>query len=173
MVDIFDKDMNHIGIMEKQEAQCKCQWHKAVHIWVTDGKNVLVQLRSPNAKSFPNFRDISVAGHLQTGETPLDGAKREWGEEFGIVWDLGEIKQDYIFKYEKYNNGQPVNKFIYIYFVNKKIDLPKLRLQAEEVSRVEYIPYNKFVELFSSNKFIPNTVEYENIVKQGLLKLMK
>jgi DNA-binding transcriptional LysR family regulator/isopentenyldiphosphate isomerase len=174
MIDIFDENMNHIGSMEKKKAHDEFQWHKSVHVWITDGKNILMQLRAPNKKSFPNKWDISVAGHVDAGETPLQAAKREYEEELGIEWDLGELKENCILTKGTIENGRPANEFLFIYFVNKKIDLSKLNLPEHEVADVKYIPYGEFIKSFMSdtNDFIPYPKHYKDAIKNGLAKLI-
>lgn len=90
-IDIFDESMHYLGKMDKTQAHQEGHWHKSVHLWIMNGKNVLLQLRAPQKKSFPNKWDISVAGHVDAGETPLPTVQREFQEELGIAWDLGEI----------------------------------------------------------------------------------
>ncbi len=60
--------------------------HQAVHVFVFDGRGGLfLQKRSANKDIQPGRWDTSVGGHLQVGEAPEDGARREMIEELGVT----------------------------------------------------------------------------------------
>ena len=72
LFDIYDEDMNHIGIKPRNEVHRDGDWHQVFHCWVIgidpDGLTFMVlQKRAPNKKIFPNMLDISAAGHLSAG----------------------------------------------------------------------------------------------------------
>lgn len=168
MLDIYDENMKHIGTMGKQEVHSKKHWHCCAQVWITDGKNVLVQLRAPEKIQYPNLWDISLAGHFSAGETALQGAKREYEEEFGAKWNFGNIKEDCIIKVATMQDGTTWNEFTYIYFLKAKIDLSKLKLQKEEVANIKYIPYKEFLALFNSKDFVPHPEHYKQAIVTGL-----
>ena len=174
-IDIFNEAMNYLGKMDKAQSHREGRWHKSVHVWLTDGKNVLLQLRAPQKKSFPNKWDISVAGHVDAGETPLQAAQREFYEELGIPWDLGDIDYDCVLKSGTIENNQPAKEFLYLYFVNKKIDLTQLNLPPQEVAAVKYMPYSEFITEFmkDDNEFIPYPQPYKEAVKNGLARVIQ
>ena len=70
----------------KKEAHKKGVWHGAIHIWIisSDKKRILLQKRCADKDLFPNMWDISVGGHISSGEDSLLGAKRELSEELGL-----------------------------------------------------------------------------------------
>ena len=173
-IDIFDDAMNFLGSMEKDEAHQKGYWHKSVHLWITNGKGVLLQLRAPQKKSFPNKWDISVAGHVDAGESPLQAVQREYQEELGITWDLGELECGCMLKSGTIENNQPAKEFLYLYFVKKDIDISKLNLPENEVADVKYLPQDEFITEFMKDKndFIPYPQQYKKVVKQGLDKII-
>ena len=69
--------------ISKKEAHKTGVWHGSVHIWIIseDKKRILLQRRCPDKNLFPNMWDISVGGHVSSGEEPLISAKRELSEE--------------------------------------------------------------------------------------------
>ncbi len=174
-IDIYDESMNYLGKLEKDIAHKKGFWHKSVHLWITDGKNVLLQLRSPEKKYFPNKWDISVAGHVDAGETPLQALQREYQEELGLVWNVESIQCDIMLKSGTIENGQPAKEFLYLYFIKKQIDLTQLRLPLNEVADVKYVPYEKFITEFmkEKNDYIPYPYCYKQAVKEGLERIIK
>lgn len=174
-IDIFDESMHYLGTMEKSQAHQAGHWHKSVHVWITDGENVLLQLRAPEKKSFPNKWDISVAGHVDAGETPLQAAQREFHEELGIPWSFGDIDYACMLKSGTIENNQPAKEFMFLYFVKQNLDLTQLHLPKHEVAAVKYMPYDEFIAEFmqDNNEFIPYPREYKAAVQSGLERLVR
>ena len=173
-IDIYDEDMNYLGYMEKEQAHKEKHWHKSVHICVGDSENnILVQRRASCKSLYPGLWDFSVSGHISSGETPLQGAIREFQEELGLPWEFGEIKESFINKITLSPDGHEHNEFVYVYLLKKKIDLSKLNLQTEEVAEVKCISLGEFTELFNSGKFVPHRESYIKEVINGLSRLTK
>jgi isopentenyl-diphosphate delta-isomerase type 1 len=67
--------------------------HRAAYILILNDGKILLQKRSAHKDTFPHCWTASVSGHVDTGETYLQAANREMGEEIG--WheqtDLCEI----------------------------------------------------------------------------------
>jgi len=171
-VDIFDADMNKIGEMEEWEAHDKNQWHKNVHIWVTDGKRVLVQHRAAQKKLFPRKLDTSAGGHLDAGDSVLQCAKRKWKDELGLPWEFGDPEEADLMKPWKMLGEFPRYEFIYFYFFKAAPDIGKSKLLAGEVNGLKWIPFDKFRQLVRTDKFCPYGKEYWDLVTERLGKLM-
>lgn len=89
LFDIYDDSFRKIGTKPRNEVHRDGDWHFAFHCWViyrdAAGKDwVLLQKRGPNQDTYPNFLDISAAGHYTAGETVEDGV-RELHEELGLT----------------------------------------------------------------------------------------
>lgn len=72
----------------------------ASHLWIWRRNNagkveVLLQKRALSKKTWPGYDDISAAGHIDAGETPIESAVREAKEEIGL--DVDPQKLYYIF----------------------------------------------------------------------------
>jgi isopentenyldiphosphate isomerase len=70
-------------------------WHRALHLWIAgtepDGTPFLMfQLRAEGKDTWPNRLDVTVGGHLGSGEDLAD-ALREVHEEIGIDPDAAAI----------------------------------------------------------------------------------
>lgn len=89
IIDIYDENMQAIGVKARDDVHRDGDWHRSFHCWVvgTDetGDFVLFQRRSANKDTFPNMLDISAAGHYLAGETAADGGLREIEEELGLA----------------------------------------------------------------------------------------
>ena len=86
-LDIWDGSGKPIGqICEKSIAHQKGLFHPTVHIWFyTSTPSLLLQKRGSNKETFPNLWDVSVAGHVSSGESIIGGALREIKEEIGAT----------------------------------------------------------------------------------------
>ncbi len=60
-------------------------WHAAFHLWIYSRDGVLLQRRGRFKRDWPDHLDASAAGHLKSGEQPLDGL-REVREELGVEY---------------------------------------------------------------------------------------
>lgn len=157
-------------IITKKEAHQKGIWHSSVHIWLIskDNKKILLQKRCPEKNLFPNMWDISVGGHISSGEEPLTAAKRELSEELGLN------PEDYNFIYqttlkEKFVDHDILsNEIVYVYLINTDLDLNEIILQQEEVSEVKWYTKQELQELNNDKKVIPHLEEF-NII-YNLLK---
>ena len=84
-------------IVERGVAHSEGRCHGTAHIWIAranekSGCEVLLQKRSAWKDSNPGCYDISSAGHLSAGDTYLEGALREIGEELGIHAEAEELR---------------------------------------------------------------------------------
>jgi len=70
--------------------------HGAAHVWIVrtgaHGVEVLLQRRAADKSTWPNHLDISAAGHVDFGETPLAAAVREAREEVGLELDAARLR---------------------------------------------------------------------------------
>ena len=86
LLDIYDKDGNHIGTEDRKVVHEKGLYHKTVHCWLYDKEvNVYFQIRH-DRKTFYT----TASGHLRAGETVQDGFKREIKEEIGLDIDTSD-----------------------------------------------------------------------------------
>lgn len=86
LLPVVDWDDREVGVAARAEIHAKGLLHRAVHVIATDGAvRLLLQKRSMLKDSFPGWWDISVGGHVGTGESYAEAAVREIGEELGIA----------------------------------------------------------------------------------------
>ena len=97
LLDVLDENGNKTGeVEERSEIYRKGLWHRSSHIWIiNDNNELLVQKRNPEKSTFPNMWAISVAGHVDSGETSLDTAIRELKEELNL--DAKKEELEYLF----------------------------------------------------------------------------
>jgi isopentenyldiphosphate isomerase len=88
LLDVVDEQDNVIAVRRRGEIHAEGLMHRAVHILVFNSSgDLFLQKRSLSKDEQPGKWDSSAAGHVDSGEQYLDCARREIGEELGIVAD--------------------------------------------------------------------------------------
>ena len=80
-------------IATRDECHKKGLWHRAVYAFIIDdNNNVLLQRRSDHKLLWPNMWDVTIGGHVISGEFGRQTLIREAKEELGIDIDDNDIK---------------------------------------------------------------------------------
>lgn len=151
MVDIFDEGYRKRGVADRNLAYVYGMWLNSFHCWLFRRKNggqVLFQKRSASKKLFPDCLDISAAGHLQTGETAIDGV-REIKEELGVDVDQSKLIPLGI-KHDTARIGDVVNRqFCHVFLYEIDCEIPEMGIDPGEVSGLVEINVTDGLALFS------------------------
>lgn len=94
---------------------------------------LLWQKRSNNIDRFPGDYDISAGGHINLGESLVEGAVRECAEEIGITITPNDLR---------FVTMRPFNKgrFAWIYAVDWTNKEDTFKFNDKEVSEVKWVP---------------------------------
>ena len=96
-----------------------------------------VQLVKPFA---PLLWDVSVAGHIDAGESMLTAAIREAQEEIGLTLFEQDLEKIGVFEcFQSYDNAIFDNEFHNTFIAELKVDISKLKLQLDEVEAVKLV----------------------------------
>ncbi len=159
LLDIVDEDNKLLGIKKsKVEAHEKGLWHRNAHIWIYNSKGeVLLQLRAKDKIFLPNMWDISVAGHVSSGEEPVISALREIEEEIGLCVKKEDLKFWRIEKIDTEFKELKNKEFCYVYFLRFEGEINKLKVQEEELKEIKFIPLKELEKDLKSNpeKYTP------------------
>jgi isopentenyldiphosphate isomerase len=92
ILDVIDMDDKVIGQATRGEIHEKGLFHRAVHIFLFNSVGAMyIQRRSKRKDRYPLKLDSSAAGHVDSGETYEEAARRELQEELSIMADLTKI----------------------------------------------------------------------------------
>ncbi|GAA4271418.1 NUDIX domain-containing protein [Aquimarina gracilis] len=170
-IDVLDKTGKPTGdIKLKTEAHRLGLYHASIHVWfyTVDGK-VLFQKRASNKDTFPNLWDVSVAGHIGTGELPLNSAIREIEEEIGLKITKNDL--EFVTIYLSKKTPKPDifdNEFHHIYLSKLSTPIHTLVLQEEEVAAVSLFEIKTFKDIVNNkernNEFVPHDKAYYTLV---------
>ena len=144
-IQIVDEDDRPLRAGTKEEAWRDGLYHRIVRIMVDDGSgDFLLQKRADTKPTSPGLWDVSVAGHVDVGETYESAATRELREELGVGgYRLTET--DYYPTHGMYGDKK-LNRFNRLYTVTIPRDA-LLRLQSEEVAEVRWFTRAELLEL--------------------------
>lgn len=175
MIDILNDDLSYQKTALKSEAH-KYGWlHASVHIWFyTENDELLFQKRSPKKIAFPDKWDVSVAGHISTGETPITSALREVEEEIGLIITENELVPIGTF-HEKHQHRVNFidNEIHYVYLSKFTKNIDQLKIQKEELSDVKLIRIKDCEHYLKSSKSDASFVSHSSIYYQFVLNHIK
>ncbi|WP_203255671.1 NUDIX hydrolase [Hyunsoonleella ulvae] len=149
-IDVATKEGKLTGRRElKSIIHNKGLYHHTAHIWLyTNDKKILLAQRSHKKSICPLLWDVSVAGHIDAGETPQQAAIRETKEEIGLELLEDDLKLIGIFKcFQNYDNGLIDNEFHNTYMAELTIPLSALTPQEDEVEALKLVSFEDFEHL--------------------------
>lgn len=165
LIDILDENGVLTGKQAtKKEIHEKGWWHQTAHVWIYNSRGeVLLQKRSMTKDSYPGLWDISAAGHVDAGESPLQAAIREVSEEVGIgikeedLQKIGVRKSAKEISSKEYINNEFQNMYLYRF----DGELENLKISREEIDEIKFISLDKLEEE------IKNQTSYKKYVNHG------
>jgi isopentenyl-diphosphate delta-isomerase len=179
-IDIVDKHGNPTGKSElKSIVHQKGLFHHTAHVWFyTKNGEVLLSQRSAKKSICPLMWDVSVAGHIDAGETAKQAAIRETSEEIGLSILETDLITIGIFPcFQSYGNGINDNEFHNTFKCLLTVPISKLTLQVEEVEAVKLVSFHEFNNLIKNigidNHFVPSNKAYYEFVLKTILQRVK
>ena len=160
LLDTYTRDGKYLGV--KTRGECHSEnpgyYHKPVWIWiVNDNRQFLVQKRAASKSWFPGYWDLPSAGHVNAGESSIEGAIRETKEELGIDTKV----DDYQFLGEYVSETTWEIGQVYLLKTNLKAD--DMTLRKEEVEQVKWLSFDEFKNLLYSESFVPHDNAFKNM----------
>jgi isopentenyldiphosphate isomerase len=85
MLDVVDADDSLVGILKRGEIHRRRLFHRSVHVFLFDeAGRIYLQRRSLEKAEYPGKWDSSASGHVESGESYANAARRELEEEVGV-----------------------------------------------------------------------------------------
>lgn len=166
IVDLYNDNGKIIGKVEKNEAHHKGLLHKTIHVWILNkNKELLLQKRCAKKDYFPLYWDVSIGGHIKSGEEPIECAIREAKEELGLSLNKEDFKYLFTVKEELTYKDINCKEFADVFLIRKDIKLEDLKYQEDEVENSKFIKLEEFFKICNSKYYFPHTEEYKKLNK--------
>ena len=168
-------------IASKSEIHKLGLYHNTAHIWIFNEKgHILLQQRSSKKTFHPLLWDVSVAGHVDSGETIRQAAVRETREEISLLISENNLKKIGIFKsFRDYKNGYIDNEFHHTYICKTDAKISDLIANPDEVESLKFVNKDEFLHILDNigkdHHFIASNKSYYQYVFyqiQDYLKLV-
>lgn len=169
-LDILDKHGKPLGeSYPKSIVHQKGYYHNTVHIWFyTSNGEVLLAQRSLKKAICPGLWDVSVAGHVDSGETFETAATREVWEEIGLKIEVRKLSKIGVFEcFQDYEFGISDYEFHHTYLYQLTVPVNQLTPQPDEVEALKLVPLETF------SYFIQNAGKDNHLVSSNKAYYLK
>ncbi|MGJ8659965.1 NUDIX hydrolase [Cellulophaga fucicola] len=180
LIDILDSDGNKTGKTALKSAAHRNGWfHQTVHIWFyTNDNKVLLQKRAKSKVIFPLLWDVSVAGHIGSGEKIEASALREIEEEISIIVLKSDLQKIGCFKSIQKHSPNLIDCEYHHTFISKlKLDFTALKKQDSEVEDLQLKSISEFKRDLNDSEmqklYVPHSKAYYNLVFKAIEKTLK
>lgn len=102
-------------------------------------------------KLWPGKWDVTVGGHLKSGEFGMQALKRECMEELGLKVSNNEIEY-IVSSTSRYNKNNYINNhYDECYIIHKNININAFHLQSNEVSQIRFFNKEEIINRINNN----------------------
>ena len=175
LIDIVDQNGIPTGVSApKSEIHSKGHLHNTAHLWLyTSEGHILLQQRAASKTIYPLLWDVSVAGHIDAGETIEEAAIREAKEEISIDIAEDQLTKIGVFKcFQSYPSGITDNEFHNAFIAQIDANIGDFTLQKEEVEALKFVSLSEFKILLENsdvnNHFVSTNRKYYELVLETI-----
>ncbi|WP_116524715.1 NUDIX hydrolase [Seonamhaeicola aphaedonensis] len=178
LIDIVDANGNPTGQSElKSVIHQKGLYHNTTHVWFynKDG-HILLSQRSAEKTICPLMWDVSVAGHVDSGESIKQAAVRETSEEINLPILESDLNKIGVFKcFQSYDSGIKDFEFHNTFIAELRRPISTLTPQKGEVESLKLVSFEKFQKLIATlgnngNHFVPSNKSYYEFVLKKIME---
>ena len=124
----------------------------------------LWQKRADNIDRYPGYYDISAGGHINLGESLIEGAVREVYEEIGIKISGEDLRFMTMRPFNK-------NRFAWVWCVDYSGRTDEFRFNDHEVSEVKWVPFEEMKKFWKTKAKPP--LQKDNLTYDCLVEWLK
>lgn len=171
LIDVLNENGVKTGeVLSRKEIHKRGLWHRAIVVAIINEKNeILLQQRSDKKEKNAGMWDISVAGHISTGQDSLSAAAREINEEVSVNLeyniDIKDFRYMYSFRKEQKYSEDFIERQFYDFFILRKNDLSidKIKFQESEVQAIKFCSMSELRDIIDNNQIIERNEVYSEL----------
>lgn len=171
LIDVLDENGIKTGqILPRKEVHKKGLWHRAILVAIVNEKNeILLQQRSNSKDKNPGMWDISVAGHISSGQDSLMAATREISEEvsvnLGYSVEVKDFRFMFSYRQEQFFSEDFVERQFYDLFILRQQGLSNdnIRFQESEVQAIKFVTISELNEMRDKKQLVPRDECYNEL----------
>ncbi len=177
LIDIVDASGNPTGETAlKSVIHTKGFYHNTAHVWFyTKNGDILLAQRAASKTICPLLWDVSVAGHIDAGESITQAAVRETKEEIGLAILEQDLNKIGVFEcFQSYDNGIVDNEFHHTFMTELQVDINQLTPQKDEVEALKLVSFSTVQSLLNNsetnNHFVASNRVYYTTIFNAIQK---
>ncbi len=162
LLDIVDERDTVIGQAEREVAHAQGLKIRLVYVWFyTPGGEVILQRRGSTKKSHPDRLVSTMSGHVSAGDSYLEAAVRETGEETGVVVKPHDLQLFAKVQLRMEQPGYITDGFRSIYTYEFTGGIDELKIEPEEGAGFELWECSALLEALDTqpDNFAPFMME--------------
>ncbi len=171
LLDVLDENGIKTGeVLTRREVHKRGLWHRIIVVAIVNDKNeILIQQRSDNKDKNPGKWDISVTGHLSSGQDSLTAATREISEEvsvsLGYSVEVKDFRFMFSFRKEEKVSDDHYDRQFYDFFILRQNGLrtDNLKFQESEVQAIKFISISELNDMREQNLLVPRDECYDEL----------
>ena len=172
LIDVLDENGVKTGeVLTRNEVHKRGLWHRAIAVAIINEQNqILVQQRSFKKEKNAGKWDISVAGHISSGQDALSAASREINEEvsvnLGFNVDIKEFRYMFSYRKEEIFKEDYIERQFYDFFVLRKDGLraENIKIQESEVEQIKFVSVSELNEMIENKEMVERTPIYKELM---------
>lgn len=172
LIDVLDENGVKTGeVLTRKEVHKRGLWHRAIAVAIINEQNeILIQQRSLKKEKNAGMWDISVAGHISSGQDALSAASREINEEvsvnLGFNVDIKEFRYMFSYRKEEIFKEDFIERQFYDFFVLRKNGLKAedIKIQESEVEQMKFVSISELNEMIENNELVERTPVYKELM---------
>lgn len=114
--------------------------------------------------------DISVAGHISTGQDALSAASREINEEvsvnLGYKIDIKDFRYMFSYRKEQVFSEDYIERQFYDFFILRENDLKieNIKVQQSEVEQVKFVDISELNSMIENKEIVERDAIYRELM---------
>ena len=172
LIDVLDENGVKTGkIVTRSEVHKKGLWHRSIVVAIVNENNqILMQQRSYKKEKNAGMWDISVAGHISSGQDSLAAASREINEEvainLGFNVDIKEFRYMFSFRKEQFIKEDFIERQFYDLFILRKngLKIENIKVQESEVEQVKFVNISELNQMIENNEIVERDAVYKELM---------